>query len=249
LIRKHRTELTKRDIEVIQFVFEHRGVSSDQIGKTFFAGLHRSIPHERLRKLSAAGFLKKESVQLANGPTVYFSSTERGVKAMGSEFRYAITVPQFKSDSVAHDLGLVSFRCQLEKMKMVTEYISENVLQSCGCFTESEKLKPFVVLNSDAVLKVQTEKSQYHMALEFEVSAKEQHRYAKKITDYDLMSSIPAVLYVCRNARIEGLIRQTDLEVGQKLSPKILTVVLPDVTSEIHKLAFRGRDGGIFELC
>jgi hypothetical protein len=205
--------LTARDLEILQFVFEQRAVSHQQLAFKFFNNAHRSVAHDRLSKISIHGFLIKLSTLHEGIQTLFYSVTDKGVRAFAMQFRYEITNPNFKSDSVNHDIGLVEIRKRLERTSMVIEYISESVLQSCNGLIESEKFGGFSILNADAALVIDTKKDQYQVALEYEMSDKQESRYFKKLTDYYLNNSISAVFYICGNAKIEKIIRKVDLEV------------------------------------
>ena len=245
---KDRTELTARDLEIFQFVFEHRVVCHLQLVEKFFNGTYRSVAHGRLSKVANAGYLNKLSTFYNGKQTLFYSLTDKGLKSFAGNFRYGITNPLFKSDSVHHDFGVVDVRSKLEKTSMVVEYVSESVLQSCDELIESERFKAFSILNSDAALVIKTEKDNYQIALEYEASDKLKSRYIKKLTDYYLSPSVAAVFYICGNAKIEKLIRQADLEVGEKFEAKVFTCQKETFHRSIGKLPFVNRENAIFYL-
>jgi len=130
--RKKLVEVTDRDLKILKFVFEHRAVSFKQIGNKFFCGASLPTIHVRLDILRKAGLLIKSYVLWKEKRTVVFGITEKGVKQFSDTYFFEITTPNFRSDSITHDLGLVLLRERLEKTKMVVEYLSESMLQSCG---------------------------------------------------------------------------------------------------------------------
>lgn len=245
---KQGAALTTRDFEILQFVFEHRAVSHQQIACSFFNGAHRSTAHDRLSKISKAGYLVKSSILHLGAQTIFYAITNKGVQCFSNLYKYEITSPAFKSDSVNHDLGLVEIRKRLEKTNMVVEYLSESVLQSCIGLAESEKFRAFSILNSDAALAIDTKKHQYQVALEYEISDKQESRYAKKLTDYYFAPSVAAVFYICGNARIENLIRKVDAEVGQKFEAKVFACQENIFHRESESLPLHNRKNAIFHL-
>lgn len=245
---KLRVELTKRDFEVLKFLFEQRAVSHKQIEKRFFSGCHRTVAQKRLSKLAEYGLITKFCAYHDEVNTTVYSATAKGVGIIAKTYKFEITTPDFKSDSVNHDIGLVDMRTRLEKSKMVVEYFSESVLQSCGAFAESEKFRAFSILNSDAALLIQTPKSTYQVALEYEASDKVEARYSKKLVDYYFAPSVDAVLYICGSGRIENLIRKSDFEIGKKFEAKVFTCLESHAKSDLESLTFSNRDGGKFIL-
>lgn len=245
---KIQVEVTSRDVKILQFVFEHRAVSFKQIANRFFYGLRVPTVHVRLEKLRMAGFLMKSCVLWKEKRTAVFGITDKGIKQIADAYCYKITNPDFRSDSIMHDLGLVVLRERLEKTKMVVEYFSESMLQSCGLFAESEKFSAFVRTNSDAALAIETAKNKFHVAFEYEISDKKESRYVKKLTEYYLSPSIGAVFYVCKNARIEKIIRRVDAEVGQKNDAKVFTCLEETIQNTIGAIPFINRKNAVFSL-
>ncbi len=192
--------------------------------------------------------LTKSYVLWKEKRSAVFGITHKGLKQIADTYRYKITTPDFRSDSITHDLGLVMLRERLEKAEMVADYLSESTLQSCGELSENEKLGAFTRVNSDAALAIETAKSKFHVALEYEVSDKLESRYAKKLTEYYYSPSVAAVFYVCGDASIEKLIRNVDTEVGQKFDPKVFTCLEEIVHSDATKLPFINRINAMFAL-
>lgn len=245
---RDRIDLTNRDLEILQFVFEQRAVSHHQISSRFFRNSNRSVAHFRMRKISKAGYLRKCSTSYSGIQTLFYSMTNKGLQAFAKNFRYEITCPSFKSDSINHDIGLVEIRKYLEKASMVVEYLSESVLHSCSDLIESEKFKAFSFLNSDAAIVVNAKNGQYQVAVEYEISDKLESRYAEKLTDYYCSPSVSAVFYICRNARIEKLIRKIDMEVGQRHEAKVFTCLEENIKNETEGLSFFNRNKSLFLL-
>lgn len=245
---RKQVEVTARDIKILAFVFEHRAVSFKQLAIRFFNGASIPTVHMRLDKLRKSGLLIKSFVLWKEKRSAVFGITDKGLKQIADSYQYKITKPDFKSDSVAHDLGLVMLRERLEKTKMVAEYLSESVLQSCGELSESEKLGAFARVNSDAALAIETAKNKFHVALEYEISDKQESRYAKKLTEYYYSPSVASVFYVCGDASIENLIRKVDAEVGQKFDAKVFTCLEKTVHNGASNLPFINRKNAMFSL-
>ena len=240
--------VTERDRKIFQFIFERRVATLDQIHRKFFSSAKIQTVHDRLSRLVKENYLLKMAVDYKGRLTAVFGISPSALKAFANQYRYAITKPLLKSDSISHDLALSEVRERLERAEMVAEYLSENMLHACAALTEAKKLGPFVRANSDAALVLRARTDRFIVALEYEVSEKEISRYAKKITEYYLSPEVDGVFYVCGNNRIENVVRQIDTEVGQKFQSKIYTCQEKTIHSGTLPLPFRDRDNAIFSL-
>lgn len=245
---KKRIEITGRDIKILEFIFEHRAVTFSQLGNRFFNGASIPTIYVRMDKLRRSGLLTKSFFLWREKRSVVFGITDKGIKQIADSYKYKITEPDFKSDSVSHDLGLVTLRERLEKTKMVVEYLSESMLQSCGQLAEHEKLGAFTQTNSDAALAIETMKNRFHVALEYEISDKQESRYVKKLTEYYYSPSVAAVFYICGDTSIEKLIRKVDAEVGQNFEAKVFTCLEETIQGATASLPFVNRANAMFSL-
>lgn len=241
-------EITRRDINILHFVFEQRAVSFKQLANRFFNGASDSTVYIRLDKLRKSGVLSNSIVRWRGKRSVVFGITDKGIRQIADSYRYKITTPDFRSDSIGHDIGLVLLRERLEKTKMVVEYLSESMLQSCSEFTEHEKLSAYSRLNSDAALAIETTKNKFHVAIEYEISDKSKFRYAKKLKQYYDSFSVAAVLYVCGNVSIEKLILKVDEEVDQNVEAKVFTCLEENIYKATDVLPFINRKNAMLSL-
>lgn len=93
---------------------------------------------------------------------------------------------------------------------------------------------------------IDTKKDQYQVALEYEMSDKQESRYFKKLTDYYLDNTVSAVFYICGNDKIEKVIRKVDLEVGQKFEAKVFTCLAEVIYRELEGVPFYNRNNSLF---
>jgi hypothetical protein len=242
-----RIEITKRDLEILQFIFERRAVTHQQIAKVFFPSSHRCVPHKRLVKICKTGFLSKKSLY-GDRQILFYSLTDKGISEVKKVYKYEMSNANYKSDSIHHDIGLVEVRKRLEEMSMVVDYLSESMLQSCIDLIESDKFNQFSILNSDAVLVIDTQKSQFQVAIEYEVSNKSEARYIRKLSDYYLSDKIEGIFYICGNSHIEKLIRNADLIAGEKHEAKVFTCLEENLQLSSESITFRNRNNSLFIL-
>ena len=154
-----------------------------------------------------------------------------------------------KSDSQTHDLDLVDIRYVMEKFKIVKNYFTENMLNSCIEFSKSESFNQFVNLRSDGVLEIETPNGSFLVALEYDSSDKAPERYRKKLAEYYFSKKIRAVLYICGNKPILNLLKKTDAEIrNDGFIPKIFYLLKENVQRHVKELTFENINGDIFKL-
>ncbi len=113
---------------------------------------------------------------------------------------------------------------------------------------DSESFSQFSLVNSDAAISIETPRSKFDVALEYEISIKEESRYIKKLKQYYFSSRVGLVLYVCGNDKIEKLIRRVDSELCQKHSTKVCTCLESDFHRPDKILSFTTYENKIFEI-
>lgn len=240
--------LSKRDLGVLQFIFEQRAVAFKQIEKRFFSDVSSQAAHRRLEQLSRENLLSKFYTKWDNGRIVVYGITEKGINAFAKSYPYEVTGKSFKSDSINHDLGLVRVRERLEKTKSVVKYFSESMLQNCPVLANDDRLRAFSIANSDAALAIEAKCKKFQVALEYEASRKDLSRYSKKLTEYYFSKSVALVLYVCESREIENLIWLADKEVCQNQSVKVFTCREETFHSSTEFLSFCSRDNATLKL-
>lgn len=103
-------------------------------------------------------------------------------------------------------------------------------------------------INSDAALVLNMPTGRFYVAVEYEISEKEVSRYTKKLTEYYFSPQIAAVFYICRDRRIESVVRQTDLEVGKRFEAKVYTCLEEAVQKQSPPVALKDRENATFLL-
>src|SRR5260221_13004587 len=105
-------------------------------------------------------------------------------------------------------------------MGCVKAYYTENMLQACQHFSESEHVGPFVRNNTDAVLEIEKNGKKAIVGLEFENSEKASERYARKLLSYYSDPRVPVLLYVCTMERIRQTVAHAESGVVAKNRPR-----------------------------
>lgn len=103
-------------------------------------------------------------------------------------------------------------------------------------------------MNSDAMAEVDSKIGVLNLAVEFDATHKNKHRYSEKINDYYVENGVDGVLYVCADKYILNALLKLDKEVSDShaCDHKLYFALLKDVTGTVGELTFRNADRGIF---
>ncbi len=133
-------------------------------------------------------------------------------------------------------------------MKMVRNYYTESMFQSCSEFSEQKAFRHFVTLNSDACVELNTPIGTIFVALEYDLSIKSPRRYKAKLKEYYQCNGIKNVIYICENRQILNLVSKTDEMICTDFNSKIYLCLNEDIQNHKGKMVFSKFNGDIFEL-
>ena len=239
-----------RDFQILRFLFQQKIASLNTVWNFFFTHTSRNSCTKRMQKLITYGLVgktgyNKDSKRLQ----VAYYLTQKGYRVIKDNLCLLRDTATFKSDSIEHDIQLSEIREKVSKLNSVERYYSENAIKNLDLGVFEEKIRPYKVLRSDAVLELNLEDESFFVALEYERERKQESKYRRKIRDYYLESSALAAFYICKEPAIIKTIRKVDKEVSQKFdNPKIYTILEKDFQNTEGKLAFRNSENGIFHI-
>ncbi len=226
------------------YLFESKIATRDQINRDVFGLTTRQTLNSRLRKLVKAKLVRRRSYFFYEKLASCYEPTDKALKVIQPAYKHQISKGLIKSDSVVHDLGLVELKAIFKRRTAVSNFVSENILQSCGEFTQSNKFFHFVALNCDGVMEIKKPTRNHLVAVEYESTDRSASRYRAKVTEY-YVNPIHAVFYVCRNKIIESILKKVEREIYEKkkLTPKFYYCRSENVQSHFQKITFVCQDG------
>ena len=224
-------------------------MSLNQIHQKIFTERSLQIASRRLVELRKNGFVERRHVDGPSGHALcVFQNTPKAIKAIADSYRYAITSELCKSDSIEHDVALVNLRSRIERLSTVTNYITENMLQACGKFSEMEETRPFVLSNTDAAIEITRQDKKMLVGLEFENSEKARERYIRKLVNYYSDGRTPVIFYVCESLRIRCAVAQAEAEMIGTRRPRCFYGLLSDVLASSGECTFEDLKGAKIAL-
>ena len=235
-----RVILMNRDLEILQFLFESKIATKDQIKLYFFDNSSNSNVNRRLSKILSLDLIKRIPLDIGQKTVYGYSITLKGLNRVKYLLPYECRKIH-QSDCPIHDTTLVDIRKAFESKNSIKNYYTENILQCCSEFKNDIQFQPFVELNSDGVILVDTKIGILDLAIEFDATQKSHARYRNKFNDYYIQRKIDGVLYICANQCILNALLKTDGEVSHcyRSNAKMYFALVDDVIHSKDEMIFR----------
>ena len=237
--------LRERDKKLLDLLYRFKVASIEDIRAIIFEEIGKNHVYARLKELVAMGFVQKITYQKNGKYLAVYSLSKRSFRQLmdnqecNSEGR-----KQFLSDKVDHDLSLLKIYQRFIKCPRIAGFLTENVLASGDSEVRSYGIEEWIKNNPDAILIDETPKGRYFLPLECELSMKKGFRYETKLTHYYQSDKIPAVLYVCANAKIRDSLCRIDEKYCHAYRPKVFYGLMEQFANDCAKLTFTNRKGG-----
>ena len=240
--------ITDRDLSLFHYLHENKVASTKQITRDVFAS-SMDKTRKRLKKLRDADVLDVVCRDEDGDKSIVYNlsrGTAQFLKRLDPDLFF---INRSKSNSVIHDLRLVDIRHQLTSKKLVTNYFSENSLQTSRDITRNPQYVSFRDLQVDALVELSNREGDHlFCALEYEASIKNMSEYTSKMKLFYLNSKVEAVLYVCKNKNIERAVKKTELNAIKDSPKKIYYALIDDVLKSSGPIIFQNQSGFFIEI-
>lgn len=219
-----------RDVEKNLFIylFLNKVSTSKQIQRDIYQGISHQALYKRLNKLIDLGYLTANYHKDLGGRLVY-SLSPKGFSEFVSDKNLKDLRQQLQSNSIQHDLDLVDIKSKISKLKMVSSYFTENLIQSRIESLDEEKLSQFKGINFDAIVKVNKDGKDHFLAIEYERTLKFISRYKDYFKKIYTRQEIPAILYICSHQRIISKIQKYEQAALDNNWPKVFYSTLDEI--------------------
>lgn len=241
--------ITERDKKILYFLFENKIATRQEVHEFFFAKKSHKTANLRLRKLIKEEYISTSAEEIDGKFVRYLFVGKKGQEIVKFWKNQYLVGKIERSESINHDLELLSLRYVLLRSPKIREYYTENVLQGVLEFKSDERLKYFVSLNSDAAMLIRLKVGDFYVALEYETFPKSDQRYEKKIRDY-YNSNISFVIYVAKTQVLGNRLRQIDDAIADELKRpnKVFFANFNTLIAHPQKLTFVNSKGKILDL-
>lgn len=237
-------DVTERDRQIFQFLFENKAATALQLAELFFENKNTKIAYKRLYRLSRSGWLRKGGYLHHERPHILYGVSDEAFDQYVLEPGVNDRRRQLRSDCIDHDLALVDILICFKKNRATQKYIPENLLQSSHEFAESNEWKSLVELRSDAGVELLIQDQyRYLVPIEYEASLKSKERCRNKIHRYYMRHDGDAVFMICKDQSVLNRMVETELEVSRETKPKMYFSLLSDVLKNPSQMTFTQAQG------
>ncbi len=235
--------LMKRDWELLSFLHAQKVASTLQLQRDII-GSSVAATRRRLLILKNLGLIEVVTRLEGSQATNIFSLSPKGFACLKRTNAEGFSQERYRSNSVDHDLKLVDIRANLEGRNNVAKFYSENEMQSLALFSGDPKLDSFRIMQVDAAVELRNQLGKSLLcALEFEANLKSKIRYRDRVQRYYLSDSIPAVLYVSLNPKIEEVVKYFEKMEAPKEFKKIYFASFDSFRAMDGPVMFENQDG------
>ena len=212
--------LTKRDKDVLHYLFENRGATISEIKNMFFSKTSRKNVSRRLKKLQNAKLIKMDTSIDLKCRYFYYITND------GLELCYpknsSIKGMRLKPPNIEHDFTMSKIRNIFSKSRIIFNYYTENML-----FHNYYQLQLNEILNTedalipDALIETKDENGPIYTAIELEISEKGPKIYKKKIQDYYFNSKIDYVIVITKSNTVRNIIMNEEKKLYPQKNKKL----------------------------
>ncbi|MGE3611010.1 MAG: hypothetical protein AB7I27_15575 [Bacteriovoracaceae bacterium] len=242
---KNRIEVTEKDIDFFHYLHARKIATIDHIGRDCYATLGKAGLYKRLLRLEKENLIQGFISSSTGGKKIY-NLTRSGfiTKVKGDR---ETKRKELKSDAIKHDLGLCEINHALLKSKIITQYQTENSLQTWKIKDIGEAFEPFVRNNSDAAIEITIDGAKIYFAIEYEVSLQNYQRYKEKIGNYYKESGITRVLYVLKDEANIKVLMEIEKELDEAKLGKFFYTSFDKLVSN-QDMSFINWKGEVIEI-
>lgn len=216
--------LTETDIQLLRYLHAVKVATYKQIHRDIYPTYHPRSVCNRLAKLEKMGLITGSQNRHNSCGDKVMSVSKKGFQqfvANEAELRC-----ELKSEAVNHDLQLVDVRHAFLKLEAVSNYLTENQIQTWGLSDLNGVSSNAAKLNSDAVVNLDLSGAQILAAIEYEDSEKAAQRYDPIVKKYYRCEDIGAVFYICKTTNLIRKISEVEKALFQTDQPKFFYQLL-----------------------
>ncbi len=231
--------ITDRDQKILEYLHQNKVALREHLHEQFFNGVSVRIVNRRLALLLDHGYISRGAVSIDSRALSYYQITTKGFMNLKKLKQFSTILRTERSESIEHDLSLISVRKVLSLKKRIAEYLTENMLNCDSTYSQDKKYKYFISLQSDAVCDVQFSKGNFNLAIEYESHAKANVRYEEKFLNY-YNTDIQAVIYICESKNLMANLKKIDKGVckAKNFSSKIYFCLMDELKNSSSMITF-----------
>ena len=243
--------ITTNDIDLLKYLFINKVASREQINRDVYIGYWPQSTRKRLFRLKQDKFISaKRPISTWKDQTSLYGLTSKGLKLIAPLIKTPLLKKRLDSDSIEHDLNLVDIRRNLILKNCVKKYFTENQIHNEAKFYEDEQFKIFNQLRFDGLVEYSRDlKNKVLIPIQYERVEKSNERYKKILSVFYLESSVPAIIYITDNDKVEKKIKENErcIEPNTK-DQKLFYGKLQDLSNDEKLIKFYGQGNKLIKF-
>lgn len=223
-----------REIEkkLFSYLFLNKVATASQIQRDIYINKSHQALYKRLNLLIKNDYLKANYNQELRGRLVY-SLSKKAFQEFITGNDISKLREQLASNSILHDLDLVSIRTKMKTFCQLNVYYTENLIQSGVETLDAEAIKDLKSYHFDAILKINRNNNEFLIPLEYERSLKFSSRYKEYFKKIYNRSEIKAILYIGYDQKVLTKIQSFEKACIKDQWPKIFYNTLDGVLNSL----------------
>jgi DNA-binding HxlR family transcriptional regulator len=215
--------ITKRDLLLFRTLASYGMLSTKQVASNVFHSIATTTVLRRLRTLEASNYLRR--ITGLESQEVLWVLMEKGAEIAGVQ----LSKRHWSKNMLNHDHKLLSLRLKLEKCGVAKSWIPEHEIRSLifkkyGLKDAKQKLIP------DGLMGVEAKGNKTSVAIELELTLKNQGRIKEIVKRYQEKKDLSAVWYIAESKTIlNSLFREWINHQGPNKSIKLHGSLFEDV--------------------
>ena len=215
--------ITKRDLLLFRMLASYGMLSTKQVVENIFHSIAATTVLRRLRILESSNYLRR--ITGLESQEALWVLTERGAEIASVQ----LSKRHWSKNMLNHDHKLLSLRLELEKFGVAQSWIPEHEIRSLifkkyGLRDAKQKLIP------DGLMCVEVKGNKSSVAIELELTLKNQGRIKEIVKRYQEKKDLSAVWYIAEGKSIlNGLFREWINHQGPNKSIKLYGSLFEDV--------------------
>ncbi len=248
MIKRKKCKIHIRDIEInlFYYLYSYKVATAKQIARDIYPHISHQALYKRLNILIKTGLIDGNYIKELRGKLVY-SLTQKCLRVYFFKNQKGMR-KQTKSDSILHDLDLLDISQTLKSSRLVSNYLTENVLKSGVSIDDYDEIDCIQKLAPDAIFKLKLKDQSFTFAIEYERNLKFSNRYNKFFNKYYANSFIDGVILIGRDLKITKTLMAKEKSICDVSHRKFFYLDLEKMNILNQTISFYNLNGEAIEL-
>ena len=230
--------INERDRAIFSYLYEVKVATSNQIMRDVFTNVSKTVFYRRVKKYIQTGIVKRIGHFDGDKQIISYSLSKNGLSKFILEKNDHFLIKRCLSEAVIHDLALNDIRHLFMSKKSVSNYLTENVLNSHGSMVADKMYEDYRRCGSDAFIELTMNNKKIFAAIEYEQTLKYTNRYIDLFGKYYSTYDIDAIFYIASDKRILTNVQKVEKMIRNQMRPKVFFALMSNLKNNPNCLTF-----------